>query len=159
MAGPTRRGVTVGPDGVSVSLVYGSLVAWPILFLMAPEVPAGKTAAFLYVTACKYGHQWFTYGEKEGEHWGPAQCRVCLEPTMGAKIVKKLTPEEVGELKTYHLVMDARLALNSPIDATVEEDVDADGIRESVSHWEFLVGDVVVQQFLKNWVTSKPSPK
>lgn len=52
--------------------------------------------------------------------------------------------------------MDARLALNSPIDATTEEDVDADSVRETVSHWEFLVGDVVVQRFPKNWLTSKP---
>jgi len=124
---------------------------------MAPEVPAGKTAVYLFVTACKYGHEWFTYGEDEGSHWGPAQCRVCLEPTMGATIVKKLTPEEVGKLKTYHLVMDARLALNTPINAVTEEDVDADGVRETVSHWEFLVGDVVVQRFSKNWVIGKPA--
>jgi hypothetical protein len=123
---------------------------------MAPEVPAGKTAVYLFVTACKYGHEWFTYGEDQTSHWGPAQCRVCLEPTMGAKVVKKLTPEEVRELKTYHLIMDARLALKTPIVGLTEEDVDADSVRETVSQWEFLVGDIVVQRFPKNWLTTEP---
>jgi hypothetical protein len=124
---------------------------------MPPEVPKGKSARYLYVLACTYGHQWFAYGEEDQHHWGPAQCRECLNAYSAIKVVRTLTAAEGAALTKYHVVMDARLALGTPMDAQTEEDVDAETVRETVSHCEFLVGDVVVQRFPKNWVIGKPT--
>ena len=113
------------------------------------------------------------YGKSEVEHWGPTRCPACGSSSMVPEIAKKLTPQEGHNLKRFTVRMDAHragaaggspvrrgrqglddhpLALNSRLDGTLEENVDADDIRETVSDWEFLVGDLVVQRFPKSWV-------
>jgi hypothetical protein len=127
---------------------------------MAPEVPADRKAAFIWVIGCRNGHEWYAYGENT-THFGPAQCRVrgCGEPQFSAKQVRKLAVEEAAGLQKFHVILDARRALHYDRDATVEEDVDAQGVRETGGYWEFFTGDTVVQRFPGNWVIAKPVVK
>jgi hypothetical protein len=122
---------------------------------MAPEVPKGKTAAFLYVVRCERGHEWFTYGDSEG-HYGPALCRYCGNGKVGASVSKTLTAEEAASLKRFHVVLKATFTPTSAMDDTTEEDIDAQDIRETARKWEFIVGELVVQQFPKTLVVGQP---
>jgi hypothetical protein len=124
---------------------------------MAPEVPPDRKAAFIWAIECRNGHEWFTYGEIE-VHFDPGLCRVlrCGETQFSAQRVRRLSTVESANLRKYRVSIEGRRATYDDTDVPVEENVDAEGVRDTQGYWEFFVGGTVVERIRKDWVVGAP---
>ena len=124
---------------------------------MAPEVPPDRKAAFIWAIGCRNGHEPFTYGEYE-VHFDPGLCRVlgCGETQFSAQRVRRLSEVESANLRKYRVSIDGRRATYDDSDIAIEENVDAEGVRDTLGYWEFFVGGTVVERIRKDWVVGAP---